>query len=283
MTPRKKTVLLWTLAFVLTLSIAVFQRLTGPTHPVRGRLAVEGEQATYRFLRSQTAHTPLPVAVRIPSRGLTATLNHRRFATGEEWSRVSMPWQDGAFSAKIAGQPPAGKIEYFVVLKPPTGNEIRIPAGPPVVARFKGAVPATVLIAHIVFMFAGILLVVRTGLEALRPGSQARILPWITLAVMVLGGLWLGPLVQKYAFGHYWTGFPLGSDLTDTKVLVATVVWIAAVVWGKSRRVWLLMATLVWLGIYLIPHSTLGSELDYRTGTLTNVHSAPPPPPRPEK
>jgi len=271
MTPRRKTVLLWTLSFLLTLAIAVFQRSTGPTHPLRGRVTVEGTTATYRLLRSQTANTPLPVAVRVPSWGLTATLHHRRYGTGEPWRQIAMPWRDGEFGARIPGQAAAGKIEYFITLKPPTGNELRLPSGRPVVARFKGKVPPPLLIAHILLMFLGIILVVRTGLEVLRPGSPPRILPWVTLVVMIAGGLWLGPLVQKYAFGHYWTGFPLGSDLTDTKVLAATAIWFVAVIRGRKRRWWLVAATLAWLGIYLIPHSTQGSELDYRTGTLTNV------------
>ena len=80
--------------------------------------------------------------------------------------------------------------------------------GRPIVARFKGEVPAWLLILHIVFMFAAMLLAFRAGLEALRPGgSWQRFIPW-TLAVTALGGLILGPLVQKYAFGAYWTGFP---------------------------------------------------------------------------
>jgi hypothetical protein len=76
----------------------------------------------------------------------------------------------------------------------------------------------------------------------------------------------LGPLVQKYAFGALWTGFPFGYDLTDNKTLIAFLGWIAA--WiagrkGKPARGWVLGASILLLVVYLIPHSLFGSELDY--------------------
>ena len=92
---------------------------------------------------------------------------------------------------------------------------------------------------------------------------------------MSTGGLVLGPIVQKYAFGAYWTGFPWGYDLTDNKLLIMWVVWLIACVWmgGKPRadgknsaglgRFGVILASVVMVGVYLIPHSMQGSELDY--------------------
>jgi len=88
---------------------------------------------------------------------------------------------------------------------------------------------------------------------------------------MTLGGLVLGPFVQKAAFGHYWTGFPWGYDLTDNKTLLMWGVWVlAALVAGpkpRRREGWsraaVLAATLAMAVVYLIPHSMRGSQLDY--------------------
>jgi asparagine N-glycosylation enzyme membrane subunit Stt3 len=100
---------------------------------------------------------------------------------------------------------------------------------------------------------------------------------------MSVGGLVLGPFVQKYAFGAFWTGFPWGYDLTDNKTLIMWLVWAAAcvVLWRSRRgraeasadglepgpsgsaRVSLVLAALVMVGVYLIPHSFKGSQLDY--------------------
>lgn len=106
----------------------------------------------------------------------------------------------------------------------------------------------------------------RAGLEALRPKSNPRRLALWTLGLLVLGGLVFGPLVQYYAFGAFWTGFPFGYDLTDNKTLIALLAWIAAVIAGRGgqpARKWVLSASIIMLLIYLIPHSLFGSELKY--------------------
>ncbi|MDZ7744022.1 MAG: hypothetical protein U5Q03_20390 [Bacteroidota bacterium] len=76
----------------------------------------------------------------------------------------------------------------------------------------------------------------------------------------------LGPIVQKYAFDVYWAGWPFGHDLTDNKTLVSFIFWLIAVfVLRKNpeNRTWPIIASVVLIAIYLIPHSVLGSELDY--------------------
>jgi asparagine N-glycosylation enzyme membrane subunit Stt3 len=81
----------------------------------------------------------------------------------------------------------------------------------------------------------------------------------------------LGPVVQKYAFGEYWTGFPYGGDFTDNKTLIMWLVWALAlaVIGFKPKkkegisRVTVLVAALAMTVVYLIPHSMGGSSLDY--------------------
>ena len=83
----------------------------------------------------------------------------------------------------------------------------------------------------------------------------------------------IGPIVQKYAFGIYWTGFPVGTDLTDNKTLLAIVFWLTAYGLRKKSRWWTVAAAILMVIVYLIPHSVAGSELDYSTHRLKNVHT----------
>ena len=87
-----------------------------------------------------------------------------------------------------------------------------------------------------------------------------------TAALLFIGGLVLGPLVQKFSFGVLWSGVPLGFDLTDNKTLIAMVGWFLALFMmrkGKQARVWVAAAAILLMAVYSIPHSVLGSELDY--------------------
>jgi hypothetical protein len=106
----------------------------------------------------------------------------------------------------------------------------------------------------------------RAGLEGIARGANTFQLTIWTTVLMFVGGLVFGPAVQRYAFGEFWTGWPFGHDLTDTKTFVAFIFWPVALwrarIQGRGR-VWTIVASIVTLVIFLIPHSVLGSELDY--------------------
>ena len=74
----------------------------------------------------------------------------------------------------------------------------------------------------------------RTGLETLDPAGQSKKYMLWTIGFFWVGGLILGPAVQKYAFDAWWTGIPFGYDLTDNKTLIAMLGWLWA--WFKNRN-----------------------------------------------
>ena len=107
---------------------------------------------------------------------------------------------------------------------------------------------------------------IRTGIEAFSRRHNTYIFTQYTVILFFLGGLILGPVVQKYAFDALWTGWPFGHDLTDNKTLVAFIFWAIALfklIKDKKHRTWVLIATAALIAVYLIPHSVLGSEIDY--------------------
>jgi hypothetical protein len=76
-----------------------------------------------------------------------------------------------------------------------------------------------------------------------------------------------GPIMQKYAFGAFWTGVPFGIDLTDNKTLIAVIGWLIALIALRKTihpKRWIIFASVLMFVVYLIPHSVLGSELNYK-------------------
>jgi len=255
----------WLIAILLFLLSAVYQRMTGPTHPVRGSIVFGSETISYKLERNHGGESDHRVEVSVVDTAITGTLSCRRLKTDQPWTYLSMHREDEALVGFLPHQPPAGKLQYRITLEY-GGESITVPPGAPVVIRFKGAVPTPILVAHIVFMALAMILSNRAGLEALARGGQTRRLTLWTIGTLLVGGLILGPIIQKYAFGALWTGFPFGHDLTDNKTAVAFVFWLVALFAGRRgtrARAWVLAAAVVTLVIYLIPHSLLGSELDY--------------------
>lgn len=269
---RFRPAILWVLALLLMAATVIYQRRTGPTHPLRGTVTVRGKAIAYKLIRSE--ETVRDARVALPDPGVPATLVWRRFPLQEAWTRQAMARETKDGRAEVAGYLPrqlaAGKLEYTVEVGEP-GAVQRIPALDPIMLRYKGPVSTPLLIAHLSLMFMAVLAGLRAGLGALFGAQAPRRLLWATLGCMTVGGLVLGPFVQKAAFGHYWTGFPWGYDLTDNKTLLMWGVWVlAALIAGpkpRSREGWaraaVLVATLAMAVVYLIPHSLRGSQLDY--------------------
>jgi len=261
----KHTILLWILAFFITVALAAFQRMTGPTYPYRGKLTLDNHKISFKLLRSETTGEDLKIALDVPDRNISGTVKFRRLNSQDQWEEFRMNRENDQLIAHLPSQPPAGKIAYFVYVHQ-NGKAVSLSGEKPIVARYKGSVPEGILIPHILLMFLGLLFSNRAAFEAFdHRGNAYKYILW-TIGFFLVGGFILGPLVQKYAFGELWTGIPFGYDLTDNKTLIAMLGWIWA--WFKNRkgreaRGWIIFAAILMVAVYLIPHSVLGSELDY--------------------
>ncbi len=262
---KLQATLLWVLAIIVTLSSVVYQRKTGPTYPVSGELEFDGKTISYHLMRSQDTGKNAPIELGVPDAGFHAILKWKRFKSHDEWRMTPFMMEDGKLIASLPSQPPAGKIIYEVSLANQRGESIAL-TEEPVIIRFKGSVPAAVLIPHILFMFAAMLMATRTGLASYVESPSTLRYTFLTGLFLLLGGLILGPIVQKYAFDAYWTGWPWGTDLTDNKTAVAFIAW-ALAIWRQKKmgtaKAWIISAAVITLAVYLIPHSAFGSELDY--------------------
>lgn len=256
------------LALLITLSAAVYQRMTGPTYPLKGEDRVEDQMISYTLPRSHGQNSDKEVRIPVPNDSVDAFLVYRRYKTADQWMRISMQQKGDYFKALLPQQPPAGKLEYFVLYKMKENN-FTLPQKETVIIRFRGEVPAFFLVPHIVFMFLAMFFSNLSAIEVLLKGRNIRLLVSLTCITLFAGGMILGPVVQKHAFGAFWTGIPLGFDLTDNKTLFAMIGWLVAFVQvirsRPSSRWWVLGAALLLLLIFSIPHSMLGSELDYET------------------
>ncbi len=265
-----KTWVKWLLAVLITLFAAAYQRATGPTHPLRGKAQLSAQETIkYALPRSHGGKDGQIVSVTIPDTSVRAQLHFKRFKLNENWTVLPMARKGEKLLAELPHQPPAGKLEYFITLRKGQ-KEITIPQKKTVVIRFKGFVPPYVLAPHILLMFLSMLFANYAGIEAAFKGPDIKKYTIITVIILFFGGMIMGPIVQKLAFGAYWTGVPFGFDLTDNKTLIAFIFWLLAL-WRvlksspEKARWWVLLAAIVMLMVFMIPHSMMGSELNYQT------------------
>lgn len=262
---------LWLLSAAVMFAAASYQERTGPTKEFKGGFEAAGRSYAFSLVRSGETDARAPVIVPRPGEGTAGEVRFRRYPTGDDFTPLEMEAVSGEFQALLPIQPAAGKLEYFVILDGPEGP-IRIPEGEEtLILRYKDPVPLGLLVPHVVAMFIGLLVGVRAALGALFHPVGLKGLTWTALGLLTVGGMILGPMVQKHAFGAYWTGWPFGYDLTDNKTLIMWIVWVAAAAvlwkrpapWDRAARATIVGAAGIMLAVYLIPHSLRGSELNY--------------------
>jgi len=264
----------WALAVVITLGTLVWQRMTGPTYPARGTVKLGGQAINMKLQRSNSTASDQPVRVQVADPTVTGEVVWRRYPSSEPWQVLQLKREGAELRAMLPRQPAAGKSEYQVRVR--RGADQAVFPKRPAITRFRGDPPVAVLIPHILAMFLGMLFATRAGIEALAPRRDLRRLAWATLGLFLVGGFVLGPLVQHHAFGLWWTGVPLGWDLTDNKTLLAALAWVFAL-WrlrgGRPARGATVAAALVTLMVFAIPHSAWGSQIDW--GTVPGRQAAP--------
>ncbi len=266
---KNKKWLFWVITVVITLASVYYQRTTGPTYPLKGKAIIGGETISYSLLRSYGGPDNAEISINEPGGKVSGTFSYRRYKSHDDWTVVPMVHQGGKLVAYIPHQPPAGKVMYDITLTDGTST-IKL-SEEPVVLRFKGHVPAGVLIPHIILMFLAVLLSTRTGIEALFNGENTFRLALATTVSLAIGGLILGPMVQKHAFDAYWTGWPFKGifsfgDMTDNKTAVAAIAWFVALYQTRKNppaKAWVIAASIIMMLVYLIPHSMFGSEIDH--------------------
>lgn len=280
-----KNILCWVLAILITLIAVVYQRMTGPTSPKKIKFELSGKEYSTKLSRSLETSVTLSEAggdyetmgkksvmeIVVPGspENLKIELFYRIYPGNDTIKSITATKTGDTFSILLPSQPPAGKIAYFVEFYDGSNSTI---AGldESILLRFKNPVPVWVLIPHILLVFIAMLLSTYTGILAFTNSGKVGKYALLVIITFGLGGLVLGPVVQKYAFGAFWTGWPFGEDLTDNKTLVAFLLWLVAWLGNrkKSRRWWYIAAAIIMLLVYSIPHSTAGSEYNYEKGEV---------------
>jgi hypothetical protein len=272
-----KSILWWVFAVIFTVAMARYQKMTGPTYPISGKTTLNGNEIKYQLIRTAENDKNAEIAINVPDTNIKGTIIYKRYKSNDSLTTVSLTRRNDTLFFMMPTQQAAGKMMYEITLYSSSEQVVlKAKNGEFAVMRFKGPVPLYILLPHILAMFLGLLFSTRTAIEALIGGVRTYKLALWTLAFLVLGGLILGPVVQKYAFGAFWTGWPLAGDgtfnlfrlgdMTDNKTLVMVLAWVIAIFKlhkDPTNKLWPVIAAVMVLVVYLIPHSVLGSEIDH--------------------
>ena len=266
------SLLIWIFAILFTVVIAGYQRRTGPTYPMKVKKEIGQTVIRTELIRTYDGQGYAKVILNIPDTLIKGKVQFRKFKSYDNWTSAPMIRKGDSLIASLPHQAIAGKVMYHISLI--KGSEEVLLNDDAAVLRYKGHVPKNILLPHILIIFLAMLFSTITGLEAITKGKNTLLYTWITLITLFIGGLILGPIVQKFSFDVFWAGWPFGHDLTDNKSIVAFIFWVIALIVqyrNRENKFWTILASIILLIVFLIPHSMLGSEIDYTKLPKTEV------------
>ena len=144
----------WWVAIGITLSLSIYQRMTGPTYPKKVDIELNGEDYRVKLPRSGVQKDEVISLKDLPA-DVKAQMHYRRYPTAEAYTTVDFVRNDNEWQAALPVQPVAGKLEYYITVD---GKDYQ--KDEPVVIRFRNDVPAYILIPHILLMFGAMLFAV---------------------------------------------------------------------------------------------------------------------------
>lgn len=269
-----KKFLVWFIAVIITLGASVYQRMSGPTYPLKISGIPGDENYTAKLLRTAETGKSAMITLEESDAFDKVLLIYSKYPGDFESTTIHVKNTGGAWEAYLPDQPPAGKLKYYIVLFK-DGEQIWDNKHNAAIIRFKGAVPSYILIPHVIAMFAAMLFSMVTLFSIVFNKGNYRLFMYLTIGLLIVGGFILGPIMQNYAFGDYWTGWPVGKDFTDNKTLIGLMFWLLALVLNfKKDRKWIVVvAAISMLVVFSIPHSLGGSEFNYETGMVETGNS----------
>ena len=156
-----KNWLCWLLAILITLTLSIYQRKTGPTNPKPVTIELGGDSYQLKLPRTGMRTDKIVKLEGVPA-SADAQLHFRRYPTSDGYTTVDFSCKDDVLQAALPVQPVAGKLQYYITV----GGTDYCADDPPVI-RFRNDVPAGILIPHILFMFAAMLFAVYTLLRVI--------------------------------------------------------------------------------------------------------------------
>src|SRR5665647_3229180 len=131
---------IWIFAILITAAAGYYQRVTGPTKPLKTEVSNGIQRFPVVFQRTHGGTTDCPVVLQISDITVKGFLLYRKYPSKDEMTKIELKREGDKLTAFLPNQPPAGKLEYRLALEK-DGNPIIIDNGASVIIRFKGDVP----------------------------------------------------------------------------------------------------------------------------------------------
>jgi len=244
----------WFIAILITFSVAIFQFIMGESYPLVTEANTGKQLLQFELKRSCTGETDCPIVLPIGDITVSGYVLYRIYPSDIKMSRIVFNREGDKLIAHLPVQPPAGKLEYRIFLER-SGAIIDINQGKPVIIRFFGNVPLSVMIVYSLLIFLAILYSTLTGIFAGLGIKNYKWKMYFTVAALVGFVFLFQPLMHNYTLNQWWIGAPFNWELENNKILIVLIIWIFTAFYNfkKSRPGLVVIASFLSILLFSIP------------------------------
>jgi hypothetical protein len=252
---RERTPLIVTLALV---SIAVYSMVHGMMTPNMYRLTDRSAPINYIFVPDDDESTRSKHHVEgsfwsTTGDSLTVSALYKKRGSAFEEAKLQQIRGSDKFSYPLPSLAKGERFFYYLRARDSKGNDVEIKPSRNLMDKlfaagreklfyvtYEGRPPKPLLVFHVAFMIGAMLLMLHGFHFCLEHIFNGRglagaywtlLVAWFLFTVSVLP---LGFSVARSTFGVGWSGFPVGSDITDNKSLAVVIYW-GIVLWRAWR------------------------------------------------
>ncbi|MCX8105708.1 MAG: hypothetical protein N3D80_07565 [Ignavibacterium album] len=246
----KETVILWLSSLVIVFLLSYFKSVFGEYYPITGTFSIEGQKITYKVDKVEYGNT-YKLLVRSDYENLDGEVVITSDAKRDY--RIKLNKADKILFAEINKKVVGNNFSYSLSL---TGNNkvYRIPKDGEINFTFFGKIPKMVEWLYLIFLYSGLVLMIRTGLEHFKTNRRTKNFLVLTSIVWLTFLMMINPLYLSYKYEYINKSIPPIQNLFPIDFLITTTIWLAVTVFvflkKKDKPVVLLMS-IISLLIYL--------------------------------
>ena len=246
----KESFILWLSSLVIVFLLSYFKSVFGEYYPISSTFSVNGQKVSYKLDKYEFGDT-YKLIVRSDYKNLEGDV----IINSEKVKNYSIRLDKDReiLFAEINKKEIGEKFNYHLQLKS-EDKTYRIPSNGEVNFIFFGRIPKMVNWLYVIFLYTGLVLIIRSGLEIFKSNRRTKNFLVLTSIVLLTFLMMINPLYLSYKFDYINKSIPPIQNLFPLYLLIIVAIWIGTTVYvflNKKDKPIVLIASIICLLIYL--------------------------------
>ncbi len=218
----KNEIILWLSSVIIVFLVGYIKNVTESNYPITGTFGIEGKKVSYKLDKVCFDKKFYDNVIISDIKGIEA---RALIINNDEQNEIAYKEIDKGLDCEIPILNPSQKLRYKVIIN---YNETtyEIPKDDFVTLTFWGNIPSPVSIMYFIFLYSGLVMVLRSLLEVFTKKINLKKFTIITCTLFITVNILVYPLYNTYKLGAINHYVPPFSDLVNPILLMILLLWI---------------------------------------------------------